>query len=131
MLLANGRGTYSSAVTYSSGGSGPDDIAFADFNGDGILDMATCNYNSNTVAVLLGYGDGTFAAASTFASGGSNPDAIAVGDVNGDGKQDIIVTNNWSNNVAVFLGNGNRHVRFGGNIPYRKLVPQFRGSWRF
>ena len=32
----------------------------ADFNGDGMPDIVTANYGSDTVSVLLGNGNGTF-----------------------------------------------------------------------
>ncbi len=106
VLLGNGSGGFSSPVTYSSGGSGTEEIAAGDFNGDGKIDLAVTNYWSNNVGVLMGNGDGTFAPVVTYNSGGSSPYGIAVADVNHDGKQDLVVTNDWSNNVAVLLGNG-------------------------
>ena len=42
----------------------PMSVAVGDFNGDGKLDLAVANRNSDNVAVLLGNGTGTFAAAS-------------------------------------------------------------------
>jgi FG-GAP repeat protein len=41
-------------------GAGPRSVAMGDFNGDGKLDLAVANQNSNDVSVLLGNGDGTF-----------------------------------------------------------------------
>ncbi len=41
-------------------GSKPVALVTGDFNGDGILDVATANQQSNTVSVLLGVGNGTF-----------------------------------------------------------------------
>ena len=134
VLLANASGGFSSAVTYSSGGSDPCAIATGDFNGDGKLDLAVANYNSNTIGVLLGNGDGTFAAATTYASGGSNPDSLAVGDFNGDGKQDIVLTNNWGDNVGVLLGNGNgtfgtvTTYGLSGSFPAGVAVGDFNGD---
>ena len=106
-LLATRSAASPPPVTYSTGGSDSLGIAAGDFNGDGKLDLAIANYDSNTVGVLLGNGNGTFAAPVTYSSGGSNPYAIAVADFNGDGKQDIAVTNDWSNSVGVLMGSGN------------------------
>ena len=64
-------------------GNSPRSVIHGDFNGDGILDIALANINSNTISVLLGNGDGSYHAAVTYATGAS-PYAIARGDFNGD-----------------------------------------------
>jgi hypothetical protein len=67
-------------------------VGMADFNGDGILDLA---YSTapNTITLFLGKGDGTFqpglsgtVANGQFAGGG-------VGDFNGDGRLDLAIAN--------------------------------------
>ena len=65
-----------------------DAIAVGNFNRDGILDMAIANFESNSVAILLGNGAGGFTAAASSAPTGNNPIAIAAGDFNGDGILD-------------------------------------------
>ena len=79
----------------------------SDFNGDGIVDLATANADSNNVSVLLGAGNGSFApaAGSPFAAG-SHPTGIVAGDFNGDGHVDLTVANSGSSNFSVLLGNG-------------------------
>jgi|HubBroStandDraft_6_1064221.scaffolds.fasta_scaffold21173_2 hypothetical protein len=74
-------------------------IAVADFNGDGILDFANCDYD---VAVSLGNGDGTFKAPSIISQMNCNGKILA-GDFNGDGKVDLAVL---QDDVLIFLGNG-------------------------
>jgi hypothetical protein len=93
-------------------GNAPERLVIADFNGDGILDVATADEIDNTVAVVLGKGDGTFQPAITYPAGGQ-PFAIAAGDFNSDGKLDLAVTNicpsypNCSGaTVSIMLGNG-------------------------
>jgi tetratricopeptide (TPR) repeat protein len=81
-------------------------VASGDFNGDGILDLATANQADNSVSVLLGNGDGTFQPAVSYAAG-SEPSCVVVADFNGDGKLDLAVANYSSDNVSVLLGNGN------------------------
>ena len=94
------------APTYAVG-SGPNSVAVADFNGDGIPDLAVGNFNDGTVSVLLGKGDGTFQTAQSFAAG-MNPQSLAVGDFKGDGIPDLAVANTGSPNgtVNILLGKG-------------------------
>ncbi len=78
-------------TTLSSGGSrGAEGVG--DFNGDGILDMATVDWSDDTVTVLLGNGDGTFTKKSTI-SADLVPNFFAVGDFNGDGILDLATSN--------------------------------------
>ena len=90
VLLGNGDGTFQNAVHYPAGNS-PRWVALADYNGDGILDVAASDYGGASVDVLLGKGGGTFGAPLKF-SVGNNPTGLQAGDVNGDGKQDLVVT---------------------------------------
>jgi hypothetical protein len=87
----------------------------ADFNGDGILDLAFVNSTSGGVTVRLGKGDGTFAAGATFHAGHFY-NAIVAGDFNGDGNIDLAVSLPYLGPGAggfpdyllyVFLGAGN------------------------
>ena len=105
---ANPSGTLRQAAGNPIGvGTGPQSIAVADFNGDGIQDVAVANSLSNDVTILLGNGSGGFSAASgsPFAAA-AGPYSVAVGDFNEDGIQDLAVANISSNNVTVLLGNG-------------------------
>ena len=83
VLLGKGDGTFQTAQTFPTG-TYPISVAVGDFNGDGILDLAVANEDSDNVSVLLGKGDGTFLPAQTFPAG-VNPSSVAVGDFNGDG----------------------------------------------
>jgi hypothetical protein len=73
----------------SDPGPSPASVAVADFNGDGIPDLAVANYGqaSGTVSVLLGNGDGTFQAAQSYPTGASFA-GVAVADFSGDGIPD-------------------------------------------
>src|SRR5262249_24636648 len=77
-------------------GVGPQGIATADFNGDGVNDLVVANNgyfdgSSGSVSILLGNGDGTFQPARDL-DVGRNPFGVAVGDFNGDGIPDLAVT---------------------------------------
>ena len=90
-----------------STGPNPRSVATGDLNGDGKLDLAVANLNSNSVSVLLntvasGAATPNFTAKQDFATG-IGPVSVAVGDLNGDGKLDLVVANFNSNNVSVLL----------------------------
>ena len=108
VLLGNGLGdSRQSRAARFIVGTIPEQVVVGDFNGDGIQDLATANYDSGNVTVLLGNGAGGFlAAAGSPFSAGSGTNRIAVGDFNGDGIQDLAVTNQNDNDVTVLLGNG-------------------------
>src|SRR5262249_27220495 len=59
ILLGNGDGTFRPGQKFAAGSS-PASIQIADFNNDGILDIAVVNFNSDHVTILFGRGDGAF-----------------------------------------------------------------------
>jgi hypothetical protein len=52
VLIGNGDGTFQSPVEYAVGLE-PEDLTIGDFNGDGKPDVATANFASSTISVLL------------------------------------------------------------------------------
>ncbi len=105
-----GRATFAVGST----GSGPAAVAAGDFNGDGMVNLATVQPSRNSVAILLGKADGTLAPG-VFYPTGTQPVAVAVGDFNGDGRQDLAIANQncesafscgANGSVSILLGNG-------------------------
>jgi phospholipase C len=94
-----------SGTAIPAGGTEPVATVTADFNGDGIPDVAVVNYSSNTVSIFLGNGDGTFSAGSVIGTG-MGPVAIAVGDFNNDGIQDLAIADNIESCITILLGTG-------------------------
>src|SRR5262249_27203762 len=89
VLLGNGDGTFQAYQQFETGsGSRPNDVVVGDFNGDHKLDLATADFGSGGVSILVGNGDGTFGPFQFFAAG-AHPDYLAAGDFNRDGKLDL------------------------------------------
>jgi hypothetical protein len=65
--------------------------AVADFNDDGIDDVATINTSIGAVTVFTGSGKGYLNAGKTYSTGIVGG-IVSVGDVNGDGAPDLVVT---------------------------------------
>jgi hypothetical protein len=108
ILLGDGNGTLTTGGTFGVGFS-PNSIVAADFNNDGILDLAVANSGSNldgSISELIGVGNGTFQPAHTVKSG-ANPEYIQAADINNDGKQDLVVVDSSTSSVEVLLGGGN------------------------
>lgn len=108
--------TFLAPIQFTEGdstGATPSQSVVADFNGDGIPDLATANasFTGGTVSVLLGNGDGTYKAPVTYATN-VFACAIAAADFNNDGVPDIAVTTQYDstgNNpggIGILLGKG-------------------------
>lgn len=129
-LITEGSGTGVSALAMGDGSGGfkapvisqtpyPESIVTADFNHDGIEDIAVVNEplcetcTATSVTVFLGTGQNYFQAPVTYTipvTGGM----IAAGDINNDGHIDLVVARNpqitgtttSTDDVAVLLGRG-------------------------
>ncbi|MGN7402697.1 FG-GAP-like repeat-containing protein [Cytobacillus praedii] len=116
VFLGNGTGTFALAPgsPFSSAGLSASDIASADFNGDGIPDLAVSNQDGN-VAVFIGNGNGSFVFSTNLLS--ASPTAVISDDFNGDGFADLAVSNS-TGTIAVFLGNGAGAFALGPGSPF-------------
>ena len=111
VLLGNGDGTFQQVVKSVDGGAA--DIAAADFNGDGNVDLALVAAFDSQVRVVLGNGDGTFQTATTYASD-EVEFTVATADLSRDGVPDLVV--GGGDHVAILLGNGDG--TFGAAVHY-------------
>lgn len=81
-------------------------MASADFNGDGLPDLAVANAGASTISVLLGRAGGEFTPKSRISLSGP-PNSIAAADVNTDGRVDLVVAAFESDVITVLFGAGN------------------------
>src|SRR5262245_4217466 len=96
--------SFLAAATYPTGPE-PTAVAVADLNGDGLPDLATANFDSNDVSVLLNQGGGTLGAAQGYAAG-ALPHGIAAADFTGDHVIDLVTANNQGGDLSLLRGDG-------------------------
>ncbi|NLW07175.1 MAG: hypothetical protein GX039_04250 [Clostridia bacterium] len=101
ILVGKGDGSFQAYADYDIGNN-PRSIITADFNCDGVADLAVANYDSNTVSILTGNGDGSFEKAIDY-NVGAKPLSVAAADFNGDGKVDLATANSASGDVSLLL----------------------------
>ena len=109
----------------------PHDIVAADFNADGLPDLASCNwggllndFTNETMTAMLGNGDGTFAPAQLLLAGISwdlgSASAIQAADIDRDGDIDLAVGNFDSHDVSLYRNTGDGtflpQMRVGGAL---------------
>jgi hypothetical protein len=100
-----GNGTFAAQTVYPAGTT-PTSIAVADYNADGLPDLAVAAQGDNALSLLLNLGGGTFGPNFELPTG-TSPVSIVTADFNGDSRPDAAVANNGSNNVSVVLNSAN------------------------
>jgi hypothetical protein len=102
VLLNVGNGAFGARTDYGSPDNGGSvaGIVVADFNSDGLPDVAVTAPLQSTVDVLANKGDGTFARPVTYATDQS-PLSVAAADFDGDGRLDLAATSAEMNSVVV------------------------------
>lgn len=90
-------------------------LTTADFNGDGVLDIAATSFSDKTIAVFVGNGDGTFQPAQKstydtegefFSSYAERDRRIFPIDMNGDGNIDLLTPGTYGQDVSILMGRG-------------------------
>ena len=105
-----GRGTFLPGPNYIVGVAAVNcpiylnTVAAADVDGDGDLDILSCENGAGTIRIVLNNGRGVIAPGTAVYSGGY-PREMAVGDVDGDGDLDLCV-NIGSGQISTHLNNG-------------------------
>jgi hypothetical protein len=139
VVLGKGNGRFVREKDFPTGeaptGEAGEQMVLADFNHDGIPDVATAdsgNGTGRTVSVLLGKKGGGFQAPKVTAVG-HNVFALASADFNRDGKTDLVVVHSALNKVSILLGRGDgtfsSPLQFPvGNVPDSVAVGDFNGD---
>ncbi len=126
-----GDGGFERASTHSIDGV-PYNVAVADFDGDGLLDVAASDYPGQRLLVLLSDGRaGSFRQISL--PTGSKPIALAVADLDDDGRPDLISSDHGagSSSVHLSLGGGEFVERIEvetGELPYSIALGDLDGD---
>ena len=99
--------------------SKPSNVAVADLNKDGRLDLIVASEEARTVSVMLGEKrEVPFrAAVNQTITLPESPGEMAVGDVNGDGQLDLALDHHDSYNVTLLFGNGRGGLTPAPNSP--------------
>ncbi len=121
-VLLNNGGNFSTFTSIPIN-SAVTSAALADFNQDGILDLAvggTSNFSSNpsTVSLFFNNGNGVFSLQTTLSVPGSSV-GVEAGDFNRDGAIDLAVAGTSNSNfgtVALFLNDGSGNFSLAGNF---------------
>jgi FG-GAP-like repeat/FG-GAP repeat len=111
VLLGNGDGTFSPRTNLPLGVSNssllyPLTPVIADFNADGIPDLAALEGSSGEIAVLLGKGGGTFEAPKLTTPVNSGFGTMVAADFNGDGYPDLALTTGGGFTIMLGKGDG-------------------------
>jgi hypothetical protein len=126
-LLVGGAGLASAAVPRFAApvkqrvGITPVQMVAGDLNGDRKADLATVDFTSATVSVLLGRGDGSFRERIAYPTA-RHANGITRGDVDGDGDPDLITASiDKAGSISVFSNRGaGRFERLGTYSSGRK-----------
>ena len=113
VFLNEGGGVFGAPIVVNMSNSTttvsqPFAAVIADFNGDGKMDIATCNFDG-TVSVVFGNGSGTTWSTPQIYQAGSGPDAIIAPALYRSGvavAPDIYVLNRYDGDITHLINNG-------------------------
>jgi cell division septation protein DedD len=130
MLFGSGTGNFTLFTSTFGSPQINRGIAAADFNGDGLTDVATLAGEplSRRLFVLLGDGEGNFLTANAADLTGHSPLSLAAADLNADGLPDLaLADDNVPGAVLIFLNQGRASFAQAAGSPIDPVAPS--GVW--
>lgn len=92
---------------YYAAGQSPEDLVTADFNNDGLADIATLNTLGNELSILINKGNKNFESPKNYGPGKQSLLAFTQADIDSDGYTDIIAIDNSGNAQGfAYFGDG-------------------------
>ncbi|MCK4574337.1 MAG: VCBS repeat-containing protein [candidate division Zixibacteria bacterium] len=88
-----------------SAGVRPRGVCAADFNNDGLLDIAAANAGSDNLSIRLNEGGRSFASPAYYTTGDA-PYSVCAADFDLDGHLDLAVANDSSHSISILINNG-------------------------
>lgn len=129
--LNNGSGAFPAALAFGTGTDLTNDVAAADVNGDGALDIIANNTGQS--AIYTNDQAGIFASDSVSSFGSNLTFSVAVGDVDGDHDLDLVV-GNFFGETWIYLNDGTRTFANRPNcvtqLPNARCVSMSQGTVR-
>jgi hypothetical protein len=109
LLLDGEGGLIGGPLALRFAGGGSPQVAVADFNSDGNLDLLVAGARGagRGLSLMFGNGDGTFSAGTRVAGVPGNVASLATGDFNDDGIADLVVTTRAARRFGGALLGGN------------------------
>lgn len=130
ILRGDGRGAFK-RLSQATGGENPHDVALADLDKDGSIDIVVANHDTDHLTILLGDGRGAFIPAPNSPLRVAvlpHPHVVRAADLDLDGHQDLVIDNRDAEGLLVLRGLGGGRfespgilVEVGGD-PYRGMA---------
>ena len=132
VLLGNGDGTFQSPVYYSNpAGVDAGQVAVADLDANGKLDVVESSYGGWNLGVFLGNGDGTFQTAINYVVPSAS--SVAIGNLTSGKKPALVVSSYSDGTLWVLLNKGKGIFQVSGiystdNGPQSVVLADFNGD---
>ncbi len=118
ILLGDGKGGLSGAGQVAAG-ENPTDLALADLNADGNVDVVVANHETKHLTILLGDGRGALQAAPNSPltiDVSPHPHVVRAADLDGDGHLDLVVDHRDGQGLLIIRGSGSGEFASPGQL---------------